>query len=441
MDLVERDLPDGLRLLVLSPFESELVTLQVVCHVGFAHEPRENLGISHMVEHLCFSDNETRTFPEFRGAIEELGGVFNGYTRDTVTVFTMEVLAEHWREGLSLLRDIALRPRFSPDACAREVKVLQAETGQFRQRWLAWFYEHGWFRNYWVLLQDKRWGPHMHTWRTFHRYSDLTSEKLAAWHSRYYRNDNMAVIAVGRVDPREVEEQVGELFGNRCMDAQERMQHPEPTASDRDTRVATRLGMPFWNQSLVAVGAWNCGAIDGQKALCDVVQELLRHRAFDSLRVEHSLAYRTACHFDGRWNSGSLLLTANVKRGVEDQAEELLGSVLSESLEHDISDSELHGIRNKLLAGHARMNANPGWYAHELAQGAFGEYAVDTQGYPAQLRDVTPADIRRALARLATERGRIVVRQVPLLSVAATVCVVVAAVALVITSVAWALLR
>jgi len=67
--------------------------------------------------------------------------------------------------------------------------------------------------------------------------------------------------------------------------------------------------------------------------------------------------------------------------------------------------------------------------------------SLDTQDYPTQLRSVTPAGVRQALARAATERGRIVVRQVPLLSVAATVCVAVAVVALAVASVAWVLVR
>ncbi len=89
--LVQKTLSCGVRLFVLAPFESELAALSVVFHVGFAHESRERLGISHMVEHLCFSDNAKRTFPELRSAIEQLGGSFNGWTGNTITAFTMDL--------------------------------------------------------------------------------------------------------------------------------------------------------------------------------------------------------------------------------------------------------------------------------------------------------------------------------------------------------------
>lgn len=48
MNLTVTDLPGGAHVLVRAPLESELVALAVVFHVGFAHESRERLGISHM---------------------------------------------------------------------------------------------------------------------------------------------------------------------------------------------------------------------------------------------------------------------------------------------------------------------------------------------------------------------------------------------------------
>ncbi len=319
--------------------------------------------------------------------------------------------------------------------------MLLAESGQFSQRWLAWFYERGWFRKFSVLLQDQMWATHMHARRTFHRYDALSTEMLATWHQRYYQRDNMAVIVVGKVDLAEVEQLVERYFVGQTDDAREALQHPEPTACETVTAIRTRLGTPFWNQSVVAVGAWNRGAMRGEKAACEVIQEHLRHRAFDYLRLQHCLAYQTTSFFDGRQNGGSLLLAARVKRGDEGQAEELLKRILSQSLEVDMSEKELNGLRNKLLAKYAHMNANPGWYARELTLGAFGEYAVDMEDYPTQLRETKPSHIREVLTRLATERGRIVVRQVPLMSVAATVGAVAGTFAAIVCLVVWVLIR
>lgn len=417
MKLTVTDLPGGMRVLVRAPLESELVALAVVFHVGFAHESRERLGISHMVEHLCFSDNATRTFPAFRSAIEKIGGSFNGQTSDTTTTYVMDVLADNWRDGLRLLRDIVSQPRFTPDACRREAKVLLAETGQFRQRWLAWLYERGWFRGLWVLLKDAVWKDQMHGGKTFHRYGDLTPEMLAAWHKRYYRVDNMAVVVVGKVDPADVCEQVRQLFGAVPAGPAEPPMHPVPHAPAAETRIETRLGTPFWNQSMIGIGAWNRGLVSGESGVLDVIRAYLGNRVFDRLRVERHLAYQAGCGMDGRREGGSLLLFASVKRGDEAQSEELLRAVLAEALGSDMPEETLGALRNKLLANYARMNAMPSWYAHGLAQGAFGDYALDPDDYPAQIRAVTPARVREVMNRLLTERGRLVVRQVPLMSV------------------------
>lgn len=54
---------------------------------------------------------------------------------------------------------------------------------------------------------------------------------------------------------------------------------------------------------------------------------------------------------------------------------------------------------------------------------------------------VTPSHIREVLKRLSTERGRIVIRQIPLMSVPATVCVMAGILVMVIALVVWALAR
>ncbi len=231
----------------------------------------------------------------------------------------------------------------------------------------------------------------------------------------------MAVIAVGNIDPNKVEQQIEHLLADQTGDEDETLHHPQPTTPESSTTIGTRIATPFKNQSIVAVGAWNRGAVQGEKAVCDLIQELLRHRAFDHLRLEHCLAYQTNCFIDPRREGGSLILLATVKRGNENNALQLLKTILQQSPDTEVSPAELNALRNKLMANHARMNAVPGWYARELILGAFGDYTIDIEDYLTQLRTADSASINRVLSRLATERARIVVRQNPLLSVAATV--------------------
>ncbi len=423
MALHRTTLPNATQLHVLAPFNSELATLSVVVHVGFAHEARETLGISHMVEHLCFSDNDKHSFQQLRAGIERLGGTFNGYTSDTTTCYTMTVLVEHWRAALGLLADIVAHPRFSPQGCAHEVRVLLAESEQLRQPWLAWFYERGWFRNHWVRLMDIRWRGKMHVWRTFHRYAALTPDLLKEWHRKHYRPDNMAVVVVGAVDPGEVESEARDLLGTTAVPGgTEPLIHPTSDAPATPTVIRTRIATPFRNQSLVAMGAWNGGGQSVDKATCDVLRTLLNNRAFDLLRLRHGLAYGTWCQVDTLRGGGLLLLAADVKRGNEERAATHLATVLEDLQREVASDEEIDGIRTKLLGMYARKNAVPDWYAHELAAGAFGDYEADVDDYSARLRAVTPASALDLLRRLLGERGRIEVRQSALLSVPAAVC-------------------
>jgi predicted Zn-dependent peptidase len=440
MQLVDKSLDSGARLLAATPFPSELVTVALTFHVGFAHEGRENLGISHMLEHLCFSDNSTQSFSEFRNAIDALGGRFNGYTSDTQTVYYIELLKEHWKQGLSLLGDIAFNPKITEESCKKERKVLWTEVGNFKQKWLAWFYEKGWWRDEWVRLTDIQWNQGMHCSKTFHCYDDITPTMLRQWHNTYYQTDNMAVIATGDLDINLLTDYVNQLFS--CQSAGSvTINHPLPDQKPPPTKISSRIARPFWNQSGVTIGTWNDGLKHGEQAVADIANEYLRNKAFDLLRLKHGLAYGCWTRISRKRREGILTISAEVNRGDEERTAKLLNEVLDEVMVTPISDKELLGLRNKMLSNYARKNAHPSWYVRELAEQAFADDTIDMNDYPALVKKVSSDDIQGLLKRLHTNQHPIYIEEIPLLTVVATVWLIAGTVLALAGIILWLVLR
>ena len=63
------------------------------------HEPRERMGVSHLLEHMVFKGTQRRSAHEIALSLEALGGSLDAYTSREHTVYQGRVLDEHLARG------------------------------------------------------------------------------------------------------------------------------------------------------------------------------------------------------------------------------------------------------------------------------------------------------------------------------------------------------
>jgi predicted Zn-dependent peptidase len=74
------------------------------------HEPREKMGVSHLLEHMVFKGSERRSAKELALALESLGGSLDAYTGREHTAFQARVLDEHLPQAADVILDLMFRP-------------------------------------------------------------------------------------------------------------------------------------------------------------------------------------------------------------------------------------------------------------------------------------------------------------------------------------------
>ncbi len=87
LHIVARDLPNGLRILMLEDHAATVINLQMWYHVGSRDEKPGHTGFAHLFEHLMFKGSAHVPAEEHSRYIEAMGGQDNAYTQDDVTVF------------------------------------------------------------------------------------------------------------------------------------------------------------------------------------------------------------------------------------------------------------------------------------------------------------------------------------------------------------------
>src|SRR5712691_7682353 len=94
---------------------------------GSRHEPQEQSGIAHFVEHMLFKGTATRSAEDIAQTIDSIGGQMDAFTAKEYASYYIKVLDEHLPLAVDVLADIVMRPAFSEGDIEREKKVVLEE--------------------------------------------------------------------------------------------------------------------------------------------------------------------------------------------------------------------------------------------------------------------------------------------------------------------------
>ncbi len=103
-------LPNGLTVLSEHMPGVRSVSLGAWVRAASMHEPREKMGVSHLLEHMVFKGSERRSAKELALALEALGGSLDAYTGREHTAFQARVLDEHLPQAADVILDLMFRP-------------------------------------------------------------------------------------------------------------------------------------------------------------------------------------------------------------------------------------------------------------------------------------------------------------------------------------------
>ena len=186
-------LPNGLT--VLSEFMPGVrsVALGAWVRAASLHETREQMGVSHLLEHMVFKGSERRSAREIALSLESLGGALDAYTGREYTSFQARVLDEHLPQAADVLLDLMFRPALRESDLELERGVVLEEIAMVDDTPDDIVFEvHG----------ETLWGEHPYGYSilgTEETVERLSVDDLRALHGTAYRPERVVVAAAGNV--------------------------------------------------------------------------------------------------------------------------------------------------------------------------------------------------------------------------------------------------
>lgn len=200
-------LQNGLSVLIKRDDRFPLVNIRMLVHAGSAYETRDQAGISHVLEHMVFKGAGDMKPGEVAGRIEGSGGSLNASTSFDVTTYYVEVPDAAWKMGLSVVRDMTLRPTLDPRELESEKEVVLAELKRGEDTPDNRLFQ---------TVQGMIWKGTSYEWPII-GFTDTvratTSQKMRAYTAALYQPQNMLLAVVGRVDPAQALAEAERLLG------------------------------------------------------------------------------------------------------------------------------------------------------------------------------------------------------------------------------------
>jgi len=250
------------------------------------HEPRELMGVSHLLEHMVFKGTARRSAKQIALELEALGGSLDAYTSREHTVYQARVLDEHLDVAADVIGDFVFGPSLRATDLDLERKVVLEEIAMVDDTPDDLVFE---------LHNESLWGRHPYGYSilgTRDSVSALRTTDLRALHERAYHPSQLIVAASGHVEHDallETLERTG--WTSRSGGDASRLDVPTPVAEPPVRRHVARDGA----QTHIVVGSTTVAHGDARRHAVILLSTMLgggmSSRLFQRIREELGLAY------------------------------------------------------------------------------------------------------------------------------------------------------
>lgn len=217
-------LDNGLTVLVQPMPSSEVISIYACVKTGSAVEGEfSGAGISHFVEHMLFKGTARRPVGAIAKEVKALGGRINASTWLDYTLYTLDIPAGTFRQGLDIMSDMLMNSVFDSQQVEKEREVVHGEMRLYHDQPGRRLSEDV-FRNAYIRH------PYRHPIIGYMSLFDgISRDELYGYYRNRYIPNNIVLSVAGAVDAKEVLPLIEQAFkGFKRAPYPERGIAPEP---------------------------------------------------------------------------------------------------------------------------------------------------------------------------------------------------------------------
>ena len=337
------ELPGGLTVLTERMPGIRSASLGVWVRAGSVTETPEEMGISHLLEHMVFKGTRRRSAKDLALVLERLGGSLDAYTTREHTSFQARVLDSDIDVALDVLGDLVLEPvlRGGDLELEREVVLEEIATVEDTPDDLVF-----------DLHAEQLWGGHPYGYSilgTRETVSAFTAEDLQRVHAERYHRGNMVVAGAGNIDHASFVQQVSRVFNARRPPVPTAsLNGQRPQAADPSREHVARASA----QTHIVWGAPTFGHGDPRRFALVLLSNAfgggMSSRLFQRVREELGLAYAVYAYQSFYAEAGVSGVYVGTRPDSADHAEAVVAEELAKVAAEGITQEELDDVKGQV---------------------------------------------------------------------------------------------
>ncbi len=315
--ILTRQLPNGLRLMIVEQHELPLADFVLLVGSGGTVDPAGKTGVANLTSSMLREGTTSRRSLDIADQIAFLGINLSPTSSWESSTLSLHTPTAQLDSALALFADVALHPSFPANEFERIRKTRLTELLQLRDQgpaianiaFPAIIY--GSAHPYGVPLIG-----------TEASVKSLTPADLQSYYQTNFRPNNATLIVVGDVSPAQVEQKINALFGNWQRGDIPQLNYSEPPKSG--TTTIYLIDKPGATQSSFRIGSVGVPRSTGDYFALTVMNTILggsfSSRLNQNLREVRGYTYGAGSRFDMRRAAGPFTASAEIVSAKTDSA-------------------------------------------------------------------------------------------------------------------------
>ncbi len=346
MKFSKKKLPNGLRYILIPMKYTESVLSMVLVNTGADFESKEENGLAHFLEHMCFKGTLKRpSAKDISLELDMIGADYNAFTSRGYTGYYARAHRKHGEKILEMVSDIFLNSTFPAEEIQKEQGVVIQEINMYAddpQQCAARVSNT-------LLYGDQPAGREIIG--TKETVSSFTRDNLVEYHKKYYQAKNTLVVVAGNFKESAVEKQINTLF--KGMKAGKKSVAPKTIVKQEKAEIA--LEYKKTDQTHLVLSFRSSGYFDKNQSTLQSLSVAfggnMSSRLFQKMREELGICYYIGSTVQTKHDAGAFTIYAGVSN---DRVEEALQGIVSEIKrlkEGGITADELKKVTECRLSG------------------------------------------------------------------------------------------
>lgn len=395
-----RCLDNGLTVVTIAMPHLHSAQISLYARAGSRHESPKNNGLSHFIEHMFFRGCQGfPTSTALNAAIEDLGGVFDGFTSRDTSSYHASVHPSFCADAISIMGRMFLKSTF---------RDLEIERGIILEEMLDAVDERGRMMDLDSIAHREAFADHplgMPIEGTRKNVRSFDVGALKRHRRQFYGARNLVLCIAGNIDLRSSFNTAQKAFGQLRAGQRSRERAPAPSkTAPRLLYVRSDENQTRFRFSFRTPGR---GHADHPRLLLlgKLIDGGLSGRLQAELVEQQGLAYDVSAELESYVDCGLFSFELAVANRKLPLAVEKLGEFVLRLHQDGVSDEELHRIRNRALLSLELALDSPSELSDWYGESALFRKPVSFKQSLKQLQGIKAEDIHRIIRQYFRPEG------------------------------------